>query len=106
MKPFNELEVIVENTLAKDGVPHRACKNAMEKRQKSSFQSWLKKDALAAGRAWFENDIENKGKIAKDETITLFDLCMKYKATFLLNACQQLFTLKIRIQKAFANDTR
>ncbi|MBS5916267.1 MAG: hypothetical protein KIB49_05710 [Clostridiales bacterium] len=53
----------------------------MEKRQKSNFQSWLKKDALAAGRAWFENDIEGKGKIAKDETITFFDLCMKYKAT-------------------------
>lgn len=54
----------------------------MEKRQKSNFQNWLKKDALAAGRAWFENDIEGKGKIAKDKAITFFDLCMKYKATF------------------------
>ena len=63
-------------------------KNAMGKRQKkeSNSQSWIKKDALAAGRAWFENDIENKGKIAKDETITFPDLCMKFKATSLYQA--------------------
>lgn len=49
--------------------------NAMGKRQKkeSNSQSWIKKDALAAGRVWLENDIETKGKIAKDETITLLD---------------------------------
>lgn len=50
-------------------------------KKESNSQSWIKKDALATGRAWFENDIENKGKIAKDETITFPDLCMKFKVT-------------------------